>query len=54
MKRLLPVMVALATANAQAQLEEVVVTATKRETSLQETPISMNVQSARGSNLFMW
>ena len=47
MKRLLPVMVALATANAQAQLEEVVVTATKRETSLQETPISMNVQSAQ-------
>ena len=47
MKRLLPVMVALATANAQAQLEEVVVTATKRETSLQETPISMNVQSSQ-------
>ena len=47
MKRLLPVMVALATANANAQLEEVVVTATKRETSLQETPISMNVQSAQ-------
>ena len=47
MKRLLPIMVALATANAQAQLEEVVVTATKRETSLQETPISMNVQSAQ-------
>jgi iron complex outermembrane receptor protein len=46
MKRVLPIMVALATANAQAQLEEVVVTATKRETSLQETPISMNVQSA--------
>jgi iron complex outermembrane receptor protein len=47
MKRVLPIMVALATANAQAQLEEVVVTATKRETSLQETPISMNVQSAQ-------
>ena len=28
-------------------LEEVVVTATKRETSLQETPISMNVQSSQ-------
>ena len=46
MKRLLPLAVAIVAANANAQLEEVVVTATKRETSLQETPISMNVQSA--------
>jgi len=47
MKRLLPLAVAIVAANANAQLEEVVVTATKRETSLQETPISMNVQSAQ-------
>ena len=46
MKRLLPLVVAVIATNANAQLEEVVVTATKRETSLQETPISMNVQSA--------
>ena len=46
MKRLLPLAVAIVAVNTQAQLEEVVVTATKRETSLQETPISMNVQSA--------
>ena len=46
MKRLIPTLVVLATVDANAQLEEVVVTAQKREASLQDTPISMNVQSA--------
>ena len=47
LKQTILAIVALATVNVNAQLEEVVVTATKRETSLQETPISINVQSAQ-------
>ena len=47
MNRLLPAVLMTASALSHAQLEEVVVTATKRESSLQETPISMNVQSSQ-------